>query len=66
MNQIKRLYRSRFNRILGGVCYGMAEYLNVDPSMVRIGWVLLAILGGTGVLAYLICWIIIPEAPYGT
>ncbi|PKP51645.1 MAG: PspC domain-containing protein [Bacteroidetes bacterium HGW-Bacteroidetes-1] len=66
MNQIKRLYRSRFNRIVGGVCYGMAKYLNVDPSMVRIGWVLLAILGGTGVLAYLICWIIIPEAPFGT
>jgi phage shock protein C len=63
MNSVKRLYRSRFNRIIGGVCYGMSEYLNIDPVIVRLVWVLLAIFGGAGLLAYLVCWIIIPEKP---
>jgi len=61
MNTVKRLYRSRFNRILGGVCYGIAEYLNVDPVIVRLVWVLLTLFGGAGLLAYIVCWIIIPE-----
>jgi phage shock protein C len=66
MNQIKKLYRARFNRILGGVCSGMADYFAIDPTLVRVLWVIFSIMGGAGVLAYIICWIIIPEAPYGT
>ncbi|MBW7846537.1 MAG: PspC domain-containing protein [Bacteroidales bacterium] len=65
MTNVKKLYRSRFNRILGGVCYGLADYLNLDPTIVRVGWVLFTLLGGAGLLAYLVCWIIVPESPTG-
>lgn len=65
MNNVKRLYRSRTNRLLGGVCYGLADYLNIDPTIARIAWVLFTALGGAGLLAYIICWIIIPENPAG-
>jgi phage shock protein C len=58
----KRLYRSK-ERVLAGVCGGVAEYFNVDPVLVRFLWVLWAFLGGTGILAYLIAWVIIPERP---
>lgn len=64
MNNVKRLYRSRFNKILGGVCYGVADYMNIDPTIVRIAWVVFTAIGGAGLLAYLICWVVIPEAPY--
>ncbi|MBU1368677.1 MAG: PspC domain-containing protein [Bacteroidetes bacterium] len=63
MNQVKRLFRSRSNRVIGGVCYGMANYINLDATIVRLLWVLFTLLGGAGLLAYLICWIIIPEEP---
>ncbi len=63
MNIVKKLYRSRSNGMLGGVCYGFAEYMNLDPTLVRIGWVLFTALGGAGLLAYLICWVLIPQAP---
>lgn len=58
----KRLYRSRTNRMLGGVCGGLGEYLNLDPTVIRLIWVL-AGLSGAGLLAYLICTVIIPENP---
>ncbi len=57
---IKRLYRSRKDRMLGGVCGGIGEYLKVDPTVIRLIWVLFA-LSGAGILAYIIAWIIIPE-----
>jgi phage shock protein PspC (stress-responsive transcriptional regulator) len=57
----KRLYRSKKDRMLGGVCGGIAEYFDVDPTIVRLIWVLLALTYGTGILAYLIAWIIVPE-----
>ncbi len=63
MNQVKRLYRSRTNKMLGGVCYGFADYFQVDPSIIRIAWVLFTMLGGAGLLAYLICWLVLPEEP---
>ncbi len=66
MNQVKRLYRSRYNKVIGGVCQGMANYFNLDPSLVRIAWVIFTLFGGAGILAYIICWIVIPESPYGT
>lgn len=60
---VKRLYRSAKDRILGGVCGGIAEYLNVDPTIIRLLWVLFILGFGTGILAYLIAWIIIPRNP---
>jgi len=56
---MKRLYRSRTNTVLGGVCSGLGQYFGIDPTLVRLVFVLLA-LSGTGILAYLILWIIIP------
>lgn len=61
----KRLYRSRKDRILGGVCGGIAEYFGLDPSLVRIVAVLLILVGGGAILAYIIAWILIPEEPKG-
>jgi phage shock protein C len=61
--RIRRLYRSNKNRILGGVCSGLGDYLGIDPVIVRLVWALFALMGGSGILAYLIAWIIIPENP---
>ena len=57
----KRLYRSTSNRMLAGVCGGIAEYFGIDATLVRLGWVLFCALGGSGVLAYIIAAIIVPE-----
>ncbi len=62
---MNKLYRSRNDRMLAGVCGGIAEYFDIDSSLVRIGLVLMIVFGGTGVLAYIIAWIIVPEAPMG-
>jgi len=62
MSKVKRLYRSS-NRILGGVCSGIADYFNTDPTIVRILWVLFSLIYGVGILFYLICWFIIPKNP---
>jgi phage shock protein C len=60
----KKLYRSGRDRMLGGVCGGIAEYFNVDATLVRLLWVLLTLGSiGAGILVYLIAWIIIPENP---
>ena len=58
----KKLYRSTQNRTIAGVCGGLAEYLNIDPTIVRVIWALVA-LSGAGILAYLVCALIIPEKP---
>jgi phage shock protein PspC (stress-responsive transcriptional regulator) len=58
----KKLYRVREGKMLAGVCGGIAEYFNVDPTLIRVAWALLAA-SGTGVLAYLICALIIPQEP---
>ncbi|TRZ74845.1 MAG: PspC domain-containing protein [Bacteroidetes bacterium] len=57
----KRLFRSRKDRILGGVCGGLGNYLNVDPVLVRVVWAILFFAAGVGLLAYILAWIIIPE-----
>lgn len=62
-NAKKRLYRSRRNRQVAGVCGGIAEYLAIDPSLVRILWLLLALAGGPGVLLYIIMAVVVPEEP---
>jgi phage shock protein C len=59
----KRLYRSGKERILGGVCGGIGEYFDIDPTIVRLLWVLFILGFGTGLLAYIIAWIIIPRNP---
>jgi len=59
----KRLYRSRSNRMLGGVCAGLGEYLSIDPTVIRIIFVILAFLYGASFLVYLIMWLLVPEAP---
>jgi len=58
----KRLYRSRRQRMIGGVCGGTAEYVGVDPALLRIACILLALVGGWGIVAYIIGLIIIPES----
>jgi phage shock protein C len=59
-NQTKRLFRSKENKVFGGVCGGIAEYFSLDPVIVRLLWVLLIFLAGTGIFAYLIAWLIVP------
>ena len=56
----KRLYRSESSRMLCGVCAGIAEYFNLDPTLIRLAWALFCILGGSGVLAYILAAVIIP------
>jgi phage shock protein PspC (stress-responsive transcriptional regulator) len=61
---MKKLYRSKTKRIIAGICGGIAEYFNIDPTIVRLLWLLLTVVtGGTGVVIYIISWIIIPEEP---
>jgi phage shock protein C len=63
MENPKKLYRSRRNRMLGGVCGGIAEYFNIDPTLVRLIWVLSTIGLGFGIWGYLLAWLIIPNSP---
>lgn len=59
----KKLYRSTTNKTLCGVCTGIADYFNIDPTLVKLGWVIFTLAGGCGLLAYIICALVIPEAP---
>jgi len=59
----KKLYRSKNNRMVAGVCGGIAEYFDIDPTLVRLLTLLFVFLGGAGVVTYLIAWIIIPKKP---
>lgn len=60
----RRLYRSRTDTILGGVAAGVANYLDADPALVRIAWaVLIPLTGGLAFIAYIVGWIVVPEAP---
>lgn len=56
----KRLYRSEKDRVIAGVCGGLGQYFNVDPTIFRIIFVLFTLAGGSGILAYLLLWIVIP------
>ena len=64
MTEPKKLYRSVTNKKIAGVCAGLADYLDVDVTLVRLAAVLAVVFGGSGVLAYIIAWIVIPEEPY--
>lgn len=61
--QVRRLYRSRRNRVIAGVCGGIGEYLNIDPTIIRLLWVALTLIWGAGLLLYIIAALIIPEEP---
>jgi phage shock protein C len=60
---MEKLYRSLENRRLGGVCGGLGEYLNIDPVVVRLLFILFAFCGCASILAYIIMWIVVPEKP---
>lgn len=57
----KKLYRSRDNRTICGVCGGIGEYFNIDPTIIRLAWVAFCAIGGSGFIAYIIAALIIPE-----
>ena len=59
---MKRLYRSKNDRILGGVCAGLGQHLDVDPNVIRLIWAAVTVLSfGAGVIVYILAWILIPE-----
>ncbi|MDD4362837.1 MAG: PspC domain-containing protein [Atribacterota bacterium] len=60
---MKKIYRSRKDYIIGGVCGGIADYFDIDPTLVRILAILIIFLGGVGLVAYVLAWIIIPPNP---
>ncbi len=59
----KRLYRSRDERMIWGICGGLGQYFDIDPTIVRVAWVLTLFLGGWGILAYIILRFVIPLEP---
>ncbi len=59
----KRLYKDKKNEKICGVCSGIAKYFSIDPTLVRLGLVAFCLLGGSGILAYIICAIVIPNEP---
>lgn len=64
MAPAKKLFRSANNRILAGVCGGVGEYLDIDPTVVRVVYVLLSLLTAfAGLLVYIVLWLIIPARP---
>jgi phage shock protein C len=62
----RKLYRSRDDRMIGGVCGGLAEYFKIDPTLVRLLAVAAIFLAGSAILAYLVMWVVIPEKPLET
>jgi phage shock protein C len=63
MSQEKRLMRSRRDKKVGGVCAGLAEYLGIDATILRLIFVVLALTGGPGLILYLALWLILPQEP---
>ena len=62
MNEVKKsLHKSRDNKMIAGICGGIGEYFNIDPTLIRLGWVLFCAMGGSGIVAYIIAAIFIPE-----
>ena len=61
--EVKRLYRSRKDRMLAGICGGIGNYFNTDPTVIRVLFVVAALILGGGLLIYLILWLIIPLEP---
>lgn len=57
----RKLYRSKKDKMIGGVCGGIAEYLGIDPTIIRLIWAFTAFFWGAGIILYILAWIIIPE-----
>jgi phage shock protein C len=64
--EYKRLYRARKERMIGGVCGGLGAYFGIDPTLIRLLFIIGLLMGGPGVLAYLILLIVVPEEPLAT
>ncbi|HJY43006.1 MAG TPA: PspC domain-containing protein [Propionibacteriaceae bacterium] len=62
MEEPRKLYRSRTQRMVAGVCGGLAEYFNLDATLMRVLFLVLAVVGGSGLVIYLVMWIIVPDA----
>ena len=62
----KKLYRSATDKKVGGVCGGIAEYLDIDSTVIRLAWVIFTLLGGAGLLAYIIALLVMPNPPKTT
>ena len=62
---MKRLYKVNEGKMIDGVCAGIAEYLNLDPTVVRVLWAVISCFGGLGVVAYIVCALIMPRTPSG-
>ena len=60
----ERLYRSRSKKVIGGVAGGLADYLNIDPVLIRVLFVIITLINGFGLLLYIILWIVVQEEPY--
>lgn len=63
MDPTEKLYRSRSNRQVAGVCGGLAQRFNVDATLIRVLFLLLGIMGGAGIVLYIAMWIVVPEEP---
>ncbi|HJV13175.1 MAG TPA: PspC domain-containing protein [Propionibacteriaceae bacterium] len=61
MEEPRKLYRSRDQRMLAGICGGLAEYFNVDATLIRVLFLVLAVFGGTGLVIYVVMWLIVPD-----
>jgi phage shock protein C len=61
MEEPRKLYRSRGQRMIAGVCGGLADYFNIDATLVRVLFLLLAVFGGTGLVIYIVMWVIVPD-----
>ena len=62
MEEPRKLYRSRSQRMLGGVCGGLAEYFSLDATLIRVLFLVLAVFGGSGLVIYVVMWLIVPDA----
>lgn len=57
----KKFYRSESNRMVAGVCGGIGEYLHLDPTIIRLFWIFFTLVGGSGILVYVILWVVVPS-----
>jgi phage shock protein PspC (stress-responsive transcriptional regulator) len=60
----KRIYRSDQDRIIAGICGGLGEHFEIDPVIVRLVWIVLTFFGGSGIVLYLLAWLLIPRRPW--
>lgn len=62
----QKIHRSRFDRVLAGVAGGVAKHFNLDPILIRVIFLVMALVGGGGLVAYIILWVLLPEEPYNS